>query len=158
MLNRMLAFSRDTFCWHTGTPVKESYLQEPDFTQILFPSLEFHASLFPRTHQTCCAPYSGTLSDDTWNDKLLKGSITIIRAQLRVQAVDKCNYRTGWTVDNIRHHTYCQECQGQSGIWKHYALLSHPDAEHREWFQKWIQVVTSQHYKWTVLMTNGNAT
>lgn len=28
MLKRMLAFSRDMFCWHTGTPVKESYLRE----------------------------------------------------------------------------------------------------------------------------------
>lgn len=28
MLKSMLAFSRDRFCWHTGTPVKESYLKE----------------------------------------------------------------------------------------------------------------------------------
>ncbi len=28
MLKRMLAFSSDRFCWHTGTPVKESYLRE----------------------------------------------------------------------------------------------------------------------------------
>lgn len=28
MLKRMLAFSSDRFCWHTGTPVKESYLKE----------------------------------------------------------------------------------------------------------------------------------
>lgn len=28
MLKRMLAFSSDRFCWHTGTPVNESYLWE----------------------------------------------------------------------------------------------------------------------------------
>lgn len=26
MLNRMLAFSSNKFCWLTGTPVRESYL------------------------------------------------------------------------------------------------------------------------------------
>ncbi len=28
MLKSMLAFSREMFCWHTGTPVKESYLRK----------------------------------------------------------------------------------------------------------------------------------
>lgn len=28
MLKSMLAFSREMFCWHTGTPVKESYLHK----------------------------------------------------------------------------------------------------------------------------------
>lgn len=28
MLKRILAFSSDRFCWHSGTPVKESYLKE----------------------------------------------------------------------------------------------------------------------------------
>jgi len=37
MLKTMLAFSREMFCWHTGMPVKESYLH-------------MHKKMYVKTH------------------------------------------------------------------------------------------------------------
>lgn len=45
MLKRMLAFSSDRFCWQTGTPVKESYLQQKENSHCLV-ELWFRTDIF----------------------------------------------------------------------------------------------------------------
>lgn len=53
MLKRMLAFSSDRFCWHTGTPVKESYLKERGGSchYSILESRNYHRIMLSKSHK-----------------------------------------------------------------------------------------------------------